>query len=565
MTEPDSSSSVSPPRPPNSNPRQNFNRRRSTIVLLNTPEEFDTENENVVSFGGRGKGDTEPLGSWSSVVGRVLRDASGVEVVDEEDHDDVESRTSDYARQGVPRPALFTDIGPQPSLLSAGIRTRVNGIHVEEDGLSDIDTASHISAADSYMASELSPLLGTIHDPIPTSDAKHTTLNSINLLMGMGILTLPYAMSLCGWVIGVSLMVVFPILASTTVKLLVQCMEVRETSLPLVTAPQIVKSMSYGDTAETAFGTRGKNAVSALYLFELFAACTALVILTADSVHALYPQYSLPIVKCVVALLVLSTTMFKTVRVLSFFGFVGVVAIVNLVVIILVDGLSAESWPGSLWDPAETDLWPRSWQNVFLAVGIMFVGFDGHAVFPTIYRDLKTPTDFSKTINITYTVVTSLYLLVAVCGYRMFGNDILPEITQNLPGVPSYNPVLTQITLYLVALNPVAKYALCLRPVHAVLERGADQRWQHILIRTALTGAVLLMALAFPSFDKVMGLLGSLFSGSVAVLVPCACYAKLFWRGVGVGKKMMVVVGLVMGAGIVSLGVLGVALGGSNG
>ncbi|KAJ3160145.1 hypothetical protein HDU86_000981 [Geranomyces michiganensis] len=464
MTEP-KSSSASPPLPPNSNPRQNFNRRRSTVVLLDTPEEFDYESEDVVSFGGRAKGDTEPLGSWSSVVGRVLRDASGAEVRDDaEDRDDVESRTSESAARqgGGSRTALLADMNSQPSLIPPSLRTRVNGIRVEEDALSDIDTASHVSAADSYMASELSPLLGTVHEPIPASDAKHTILNSINLLMGMGVLTLPYAMSLCGWVVGVSMMVVFGLLASTTAKLLVQCMEVRETSLPVITAPQVVKSMSYGDTAETAFGNRGKNAVSALYLFELFAACTALVILTADSVQALYPQYSLSTVKCVVALVVLSTTMFKTVRVLTYASFVGVVAIVNLVVIILVDGLSVESSPGSLLDPADTDLWPRSWQNVFLAVGIMFVGFDGeqkgrnvvpdcfvahircwdltyiyldipqgHAVFPTIYRDLKTPTDFPKSMNITYAVVTTVYLLVAACGYRMFGNAILPEVNKN--------------------------------------------------------------------------------------------------------------------------------------
>ncbi|KAI8917263.1 transmembrane amino acid transporter protein-domain-containing protein [Powellomyces hirtus] len=555
------------PRPPpvrTSNPR-----RRSTCVLLSTPEEYDDQNEDVTSFGGRANADSEPLGSWSSVVGGVLRDASMVDA-DEEGSDagslvDDEQVGSVNGRQPS-RIALEINgiVDGYPSESSPGSslfrgRFGVNGVPIEGD--SDEEDAE--SLAD--VASERTPLLRN-KAPIPTSTQRHTVMNSINLLMGMGVLTLPFAMSLCGWVVGISLLLIFPLLASTTAKLFMQCMEVRETTLPILAPPSTsaTKSMSYGDTAQTAFGPRGKTFVSALYLVELFAACTALVILIADSVHALYPSYALPTIKCIVAVCLLGTTLFKTVKMLTYASFVGVVAIINLVIIVLVDGLSVDRAPGSLWDPAVTEMWPRSWQNVALAVGIMFVGFDGHAVFPTIYRDLKTPTDFPKAINVTYVIVTTLYLLIAVCGYLMFGNAILPEITQNLPTIPGYNPALTHITLYLVALNPFAKYALCLRPVHTVLEHHATNRLHHIAIRTALTGAVLLTTLLIPSFDRIMGLLGSLFSGSVAVIVPCACYAKLFWRGVGVGRKMMVVIGLAAGVAIVTVGGVGVLLGGSQ-
>ncbi|KAJ3014512.1 hypothetical protein HKX48_005107 [Thoreauomyces humboldtii] len=549
-------------------------RRRSTCVLINTPENYDDDSEDVMSFGGRANGHEEPLGSWSEVEGRVLRESSQLETSSPHGTDDGEEGDEEvpvlngrYRRTGSRHDTPDGDRYHHHSHAQAGA---VNGIsaYVESTG------GDH---EDSEEPDEFTPLL-LPHPASPTSTETHTILNSINLLMGMGILTLPYAMSLCGWVVGISLLILFPLLASTTAKILVKCMEVRPTMLPIFSpggssngirepstptlGPQNPhKSMSYGDIAQTAFGPRGKTFVSALYIVELFAACTALVILVADSLHALYPQFSLQTIKLGVAACMVVTTWFRTVSMLTYASFVGVVAIVNLLFIIVFDGVTNPTRPGSLLDPAETDMWPRSWQNVALAVGIMFVGFDGHAVLPTIYRDLKTPTAFPFCINVTYVTITALYLTVSVSGYLMFGNTILPEITQNLPTIPAYNPALNQLTVYLVALNPLAKYALTIRPVHSSLEHWTTSHWQRIIVRTLLTLLVLGTTLAVPSFDRVMGLIGSAFSGSVAVIVPCACYAKLFWRGVGSGRKALTVLGLTSGVTIVVVGLVGVLWG----
>ncbi|KAI8827222.1 transmembrane amino acid transporter protein-domain-containing protein [Fimicolochytrium jonesii] len=456
----------------------------------------------------------------------------------------------------------------------------------------------------------------------------HTVLNSVNLLSGVGMLSLPYAMSLCGWVVGISLLLFFPILASTTAKLLIQCMEVRTTTLPgpaggaASYTPK--KSMSYGDAAETAFGPRARRFIDVVYQLELMAACVAFVILASDSVHALYPDIPLLAVKVAVAAVVLLTTFIKSVKVLSYGSAIGILCTINLLIIILFDGTSTYETPGSLWNPAQTEMWPRSWNRVALAIGMMFVGFDGHAVFPAIYRDMRTPESFAKCINLTYVVVTVLYLTVAVAGYLMFGNSILPEITQNLPLIPGYNPASTNWTIYLIALNPIAKYALCLRPVHTSLEiRLASKKhastideeevippsppppysesvtpavsspptppflprtqppyrppqppvsphtsttasyFHAILIRSSLTLIILAIAILFPHFHDVMATLGSLFSGFVAVMFPCAAFGKLYWRDRELhrGIRVTVVAGLTVGVIIIVGGLSGVVWG----
>lgn len=44
---------------------------------------------------------------------------------------------------------------------------------------------------------------------IKLSSVSQTTINAINLLMGMGLLSIPYSLSLLGWTLGIFLLISF--------------------------------------------------------------------------------------------------------------------------------------------------------------------------------------------------------------------------------------------------------------------------------------------------------------------------------------------------------------------
>ena len=52
----------------------------------------------------------------------------------------------------------------------------------------------------------------------------------------------------------------------------------------------------------------------------------------------------------------------------------------------------------------------------------------GHAVFPAIYRDMKEPKHYPKMVNITYAVTATIYMIMACCGYLMFGRETKEEV-----------------------------------------------------------------------------------------------------------------------------------------
>lgn len=84
-----------------------------------------------------------------------------------------------------------------------------------------------------------------------------------------------------------------------------------------------------------------------------------LVVLFADSLHAVLPRFSVETYK-LIGLLVIIPSSFLPLRVLSFASILGVMSTFTLIVVLLGDGVGKRSTPGSLWESADTNLLPAS-------------------------------------------------------------------------------------------------------------------------------------------------------------------------------------------------------------
>ncbi|KAI8921715.1 transmembrane amino acid transporter protein-domain-containing protein [Entophlyctis helioformis] len=481
--------------------------------------------------------------------------------------------------------------------------------------------AAHRSASpalDGQDASEHDPLVPKttasddgIDEDSHKSTYAQTLFNSVNILMGIGILTLPFSFKVTGWVVGLACLFLFGAITRHTAKVLALVLDWQPDAADYdeiersdhaqnagaggdendgdeddveededeeidphtgrarprarrlgpyrngVRPPPL--AYTYGDFGESAFGTAGRSFITVVFLLELFAACVALVILTADSIVALFPQLDIVLVKIGMVAFVLPFTYPKSLSMASYGSLVGIIALVNLLVIIIYDGVTTHETPGSLLVPAETDILPKSWLPVPLSFGLIMAGFCGHSVFPNLYRDMETPKEYGKLVNHTYLITTFIYIMVAACGYLMFGTDTMQEITQNLPMVPSYNVLLTQVTIWLVALNPVTKYPLAITPINTQIERSMSHLFPSLyagttaplvlrfVTRTLASLAILSVAIAFPGFHNMMAILGSFFSFTVSVVFPELCYLKLYGRRLSARQYLVEVVILVMG------------------
>lgn len=113
------------------------------------------------------------------------------------------------------------------------------------------------------------------------STVPQTVFNSSNVLIGIGLLSLPLAMKHAGWVLGLLFLLYSALVTSYTARTLAKCLDVDRT---LVT---------YGDIAYVAFGRTARLLCSLLFCLELLGACIGLVVLFADSLHALVPELTI--------------------------------------------------------------------------------------------------------------------------------------------------------------------------------------------------------------------------------------------------------------------------------
>ena len=89
--------------------------------------------------------------------------------------------------------------------------------------------------------------------------------------------------------------------------------------------------------------------------------------------------------------------------------------------VVLYNGLSKASAPGSLHVAAPGDLFPPSLLQVPSTFGIVMFSFAGHSVIPNLYLDMRERRRFGRSLNVAYVLVLAFFLFLGVCGYFMFG------------------------------------------------------------------------------------------------------------------------------------------------
>jgi vesicular inhibitory amino acid transporter len=273
----------------------------------------------------------------------------------------------------------------------------------------------------------------------------------------------------------------------------------------------------------------------------------SLIVLFADSLNALFPALTANQWKAV-AFLVITPLGFLPLRVLSVSSILGILCTFGLLLVIAFDGVYKVEAPGSLWEPANTWLWPRNgWVSVAKSIGIFMAPWGGHAVFPNIYRDMRHPEKYVQCINVVYKVTFLVDLSVGVFGFLMFGAQVLDEVTKNILMGSGYPVSLNFVVVMLSALIPVAKTPLNARPIIHTVDSlfganrvlplnapGGNSRsnWIKMVInfinRVSIVLLVVVLAVLFPEFDRVLGVLGAFLGTLVCLILPASFYLRIF-------------------------------------
>ncbi|KAK4688314.1 hypothetical protein P7C73_g1792, partial [Tremellales sp. Uapishka_1] len=385
-----------------------------------------------------------------------------------------------------------------------------------------------------------------------------TLFNAVAVLVGIGLLSLPLAFAYAGWIAGTVMLVGFAWTTCYTAKLLAT----------LIFADR--NMCGYTDLGRRAFGTGASISISLLFCLELYAL-------------GILPTALMPL------------------RLLSLPSLLATLSSFLLIIIILVDGFSKSAAPGSLRHPEPTSWGPETSQANWLGgIGLVLAGFGGHAVIPSLARDMRNPQNFDKIINRAFVIATFISFIAGAAGYLMIGNTVSDEITRDLMQEKyHYSRALNLFATWMIVINPLTKFGLASRPLNVTIEtvlgisprflrkprkpsvhlsssrspspaaatkvtpaipndsdisksseRSSELRLYEqglarekrnsilrVLSRTVVTALCVGTAVILPGFGRVMAFLGSFSAFLICIILPLMFYLRLGPRLLDGGKR----------------------------
>ncbi|KAL4558025.1 hypothetical protein LXL04_036221 [Taraxacum kok-saghyz] len=347
-----------------------------------------------------------------------------------------------------------------------------------------------------------------------------TVFNSVNVMVGVGVLSMPNTIAQAGWA-GVGMLLLLGAICCYTAYLMKLCFESRDTI------------QTYPDIGEAAFGKYGRLLIAIILYTSLYAYCVEFIILEGDNLTSLFPSASLPwdsvyadpvhMFAVLSAIVMGSTLLVKNPRIISIFSATGVVATIMVILCVF--------WLGTVNVGFNERSPPIKLGGIAFALGIYGFCFSGHCVFPNIYQSMADKTKFTTAMIICFILCVLMYGSVAIMGFLMFGEKSLSQITLNMPEDAVASKVALVTVFFCISLT-FHTYALLMNPLASAIEellpaKVSRSNWSFSTLRIALVASSVCIALSLPFFGLVMALMGSVLCILVSLILPSLCFLMI--------------------------------------
>lgn len=368
-------------------------------------------------------------------------------------------------------------------------------------------------------------------------------------MTGSGVLALPYAVSLAGW-LGIVLVVFCAGMSAFTGTVLGRCW-----IMLLENVNTVNKNCAdpYPTIGYHAFGIVGKTIVNISVYFTLFGVCVVLLLISSTNLEQLLNHAGMEFSFCFLVLIIGAVLApfcwLKSPK--DFWPIALMATVTTAIACVLIFArciIDMQSRRHNFDDATGynvtnlTSSVPRAGSNrdhvtslagahvtfksFFIAFGSILFCFGGMAAFPTIQADMRRPKLFPKTVVIAMIAILSMYLPVGSVGYYVFGTDVTPNVFESLERgamVTSANILITVhiVSAYVIIQNPLSQV---LENLFVVEDKFSIRR---VMVRSCITALVIFTALSCPKFGHILSLVGGSAITLNTFVFPSVFYCRL--------------------------------------
>ncbi|XP_034187798.2 proton-coupled amino acid transporter-like protein pathetic [Osmia lignaria lignaria] len=162
---------------------------------------------------------------------------------------------------------------------------------------------------------------------------------------------------------------------------------------------------------------------------------------------------------------------------------------------------------------------------------------EGIGVVMPVENSMENPQRFlgcPGVLNITMTIVVSLYAILGVFGYLTYGEEVRASITLNIP----IEDLLGQVVKLLIALAVLFTYGLQYYVPLEIMWKGLKDKCSHkyqgvceTLLRIVMALLTVVVALIVPELDPFISLVGSIFFSILGISIPAIVETISCWEG----------------------------------
>jgi vesicular inhibitory amino acid transporter len=277
--------------------------------------------------------------------------------------------------------------------------------------------------------------------------------NLSNILMGVGLLGLPFVFKSAGWFGGSFCLSVFSFITWRTSILIGRelngdprpsyCFDDSPFKSPLqpgsIPESRMLPPLrSFPEIARVAFGGTGSFVLAVILYFELFSCLCVFFVTIGDHLHELFPTISVTHhMMTVAAASTIPTMLLRTPKLLSYLSMVGTISTIAVVLAVILSAvLEGDMTERVAAERGIEDARPyhTGWrtEGLMLSFGLVAYCFSGHAIVPAIYTSMARPQDFDYMVTFTFSIVICCCFAVAISGYYMFGSVVHDQVTLSL-------------------------------------------------------------------------------------------------------------------------------------